>query len=95
MLTQFLLALQNGEMQSLLQIARSLGVSSGMVLQLARDLTERGYLQEIGPDCETLQNSCTDCPVTSNCHVIGRHWFLTEKGKHALAVMAGSGLPNS
>ena len=88
MLTQFLKALQAGEMQSLQDLARSLGISSAMVLQIAQDLTVKGYLQEIGSDCDTPQNTCTDCPVTSSCHVATRHWFLTDKGRRALSVKA-------
>ena len=88
MLTKFLQALQSGEVQSLQDIARSLGVSTAMVLQIAQDLTVKGYLQEIGSDCDTPQNACGDCPVTSTCHVVTRHWFLTDKGRRALAIKA-------
>jgi hypothetical protein len=85
MLIRFLQTLQNGEMQSLTGIARSLGIPTTLVLQMAQDLTGKGYLQEAGTDCDTPQNACSDCPVTSSCHTLIRHWFLTEKGKRALA----------
>ena len=87
MLHRFLETIQTGEVQSLLEIARKLGVSPDMVLQMARELTNKGYLQEIGADCDEHQKGCSDCPATSACQVIVKHWFLTEKGR---AIVSGS-----
>ena len=84
MLYRFLTAMQSGEMHSLLGIARELGIPPGMALQIAQDLTGKGYLSEAGSDCETPQNACADCPVTSACHIPTRYWSLTDKGRHAL-----------
>jgi DNA-binding Lrp family transcriptional regulator len=86
MLHRFLATIAAGEVQSLLEIARKLGISPDMVLQMAKELTHRGYLQEIGTDCDDPQKGCPDCPVNSTCQVIVRHWFLTEKGR---AVVSG------
>ena len=36
-------------------------------------------------DCEEPQKGCPDCPVNNTCQVIVKHWFLTEKGRAAIA----------
>ena len=81
MLHCFLHTIQAGDVQSLLQVARKLDISPDMVRQMTQDLTNKGYLQEIGADCDEPQQGCSDCAVNSSCQVIVRHWFLTEKGR--------------
>jgi hypothetical protein len=66
-------------------LAARQGISLAMVLQMAKEMTGKGYLQEIGADCEEPQKGCADCPVSSGCQAAGRHWFLTEKGRNAVA----------
>jgi len=83
MLNRFLETIQAGEVQSLLEIAHRLDISPDMVLQMAKELTNKGYLQEISADCEEPQKGCSDCPVNSACQGFVRHWFLTEKGRTA------------
>jgi hypothetical protein len=90
MLHRFLETIQAGEVQSLLEIAHKMGVSPDMVLQMAKELTSRGYLQEIGADCGEHQEGCPDCSVSSTCQVIVRHWFLTERGRTAISTTAKS-----
>jgi DNA-binding Lrp family transcriptional regulator len=85
MLHQLLETIQAGEVQSLLELARKLNISPGMVLQMAKDLAARGYLQEMGADCNEPEKGCPDCSVNSTCQVIVRHWFLTEKGRALLS----------
>ena len=85
MLHRFLETIQASEVQSLLEIARTMDISPDMVLHMANELTNKGYLQEMGADCEEPQKSCPDCPVNITCQVIARHWFLTEKGKTAVS----------
>ena len=85
MLHEFLKTIRDGEVQSLLEISHTLRISPTMALQMADDLTRKGYLQEMGVDCDTPQAGCSDCPVGSNCQVLTRHWFLTEKGKAAIS----------
>ena len=85
MLHQFLQTIRDGEVQSLMEIARKLDVSANMVLKMALELTTKGYLQEIGADCNEPQAGCSDCPVNGGCQVIVRHWFLTEKGRNAVS----------
>ena len=74
-----------GNVQNLPEIARKLDISADMVLQMAKELTNKGYLQEMGADCDTAQTGCSDCPVNGGCQVIARHWFLTEKGRSYIA----------
>jgi hypothetical protein len=85
MLHDFLKTIRDGEVQSLLEISRSLRISPTMALQMADDLSRKGYLQEMGVDCGTPQSGCSDCPAGSNCQVMTRHWFLTEKGRAAIS----------
>jgi hypothetical protein len=85
MLQQFLETIQTGEVQSLLEIARSMNISADMVHKIARDLTRMGYLQEIGADCDMHQDTCSECPVSNGCQSIVNRWFLTEKGKTAVS----------
>jgi DNA-binding Lrp family transcriptional regulator len=85
MLHRFLDTIQSGDVQSLQEIARRLDISPAMVLQMAQDLTRKGYLQELGSDCDEPQPGCSDCAVSSSCQVIVRHWFLTEKGRLAVS----------
>jgi DNA-binding Lrp family transcriptional regulator len=84
MLHRFLETLWAGDVQSLLEIAHRLNISQEMVLQIAKDLTNKGYLQEIGADCNTSHEGCPDCPANSTCQVPVKHWFLTEKGRSAV-----------
>jgi Mn-dependent DtxR family transcriptional regulator len=88
MLYRFLETIQAGEVQSLLEIARKMDISPDMVLQMAKELTNKGYLQEIGADCQEPQKGCSDCPVNSVCQVNVRHWFLTEKGRTAVSSLS-------
>jgi hypothetical protein len=81
MLRRFLETIQAGEVQSLLEIARSMDISPDMVFNMAKELTAKGYLQEIRSDCTGPEQACPDCPVSSTCQVIVKHWFLTEKGR--------------
>ena len=85
MLHQFLKIIETEEVESLLEIARSLKISPEMALQIAKDLTSKGYLQEIRANCDMQQEACSDCPVSKGCQVIVRHWFLTEKGETAVS----------
>ena len=87
MLYRFLKIMQGGGMYSLTGIARALGISADMAQQIAQDLSARGYLRDSGSDCDTPQNACGDCPVTSSCHIPTRYWSLTERGRHALESM--------
>jgi hypothetical protein len=85
MLHRFLEKIWAGDVQSLPELARALEISPAMVLQIAGDLTRKGYLQEIGSDCGTSHASCGDCAVSSACQLPARHWYLTEKGRAAVS----------
>ena len=83
MLTQFLQIVQNGEMQSQLEIAQRMGVSPAMVVEIALELTRRGYLSEYNEACHAEDTNCLSCGVSTACQIMGRTWSLTEKGKKA------------
>ena len=85
MLRRFLETIQAGKVQSLQEMASTMGISLEMVLQIAKELTDKGYLQEIGADCDEPQKGCSDCPANRGCHAAVRHWFLTEKGRSAVS----------
>ena len=85
MLHRFLDTIQAGDVQSLLEIARKMDISPDMVLQIAKELTNKGYLQEIGAGCDTPQPGCSDCAVNNSCQGLVRHWFLTEKGRNRVS----------
>ncbi len=85
MLYEFLKNIRDGEVQSLLEIARSLRIPPAMALQMAEELTRTGYLEQIGADCDTPRAGCGDCPLGSNCQELTRHWFLTDKGRAAVS----------
>jgi len=85
MLHRFLKTIWAGEVQSLMEIAHTLDISQEMVLQIAKELTKKGYLQEIGADCNDPQKGCSDCPVNGSCQTPVRHWFLTAKGRAAVS----------
>ena len=91
MLQRFLETIQAGDVQSLLEIARRMDISPDMVLHMAQELTTKGYLQEIGSDCEEPQKGCPDCAINSSCQAIVRHWFLTEKGRNAVSGISATG----
>ena len=50
MLHRFLETIHAGDVQSLMEIARKMDISSDMVLRMAKELTNKGYLQEIAGD---------------------------------------------
>jgi hypothetical protein len=79
---------QAGEVQGLLEIARKMDISADMALQMAKELTDMGYLQEMDADCQEPERRCSDCPVNNTCQVIVRHWFLTEKGRNAVSSLS-------
>ena len=85
MLHRFLKIIQTEKVESLLEIARSLNISPEMALLIAKDLTSKGYLEEISSDCDVHQGACSDCPVSKGCQSVARHWFLTEKGQSAVS----------
>ncbi len=84
MMVQFLKIIQKGEIQSQLEIAQQLKVSPEMVVEIARDLTRRGYLSEYNAECYSEDAACNSCSVSNACHVMGRTWSLTEKGTRYL-----------
>jgi hypothetical protein len=89
MLHEFLRIIRDGDSLSLVEVSRALNVPPDMALRMAKQLAQRGYLQEAGVDCSTPRTPCADCPARRSCQVFPRQWILTEKGK---AAVAGAGL---
>jgi hypothetical protein len=86
MIQQFLEIIRGGEIQSQLDIAEKLKVSPALVVEIARELTRRGYLNEYNGDCQTNSSNCDGCSVSGACHIMGRTWSLTEKGMKAFVI---------
>ena len=95
MFQKFLQIVRQGEIQSQLEIAQKLGVSPTMVLEIARELTQRGYLNEFSADCFDQETNCRGCSTSTACQInvvnvvltMGRTWSLTEKGEKAAPVI--------
>ena len=80
----FLKIVKSGEVQSHLELAHKLQISPAMVVEIARQLTRRGYLSEYHEECHTQNTNCLGCSVSSACQVMGRTWSLTNKGEKAI-----------
>ena len=80
MLTQFLQMVQNGEMQSQLEIARRMGVSPAIVVEIAHELTQRGYLSEYNEACRAQDTNCLSCGVSTACTMAP---CISQKSAHA------------
>lgn len=81
MLHRFLKIMRDGQVQSLLDIARQMDISPVMVDQIADQLARQGYLQELKPDCSSPDTLCSDCLAGSTCQLAPRRWVLTDKGR--------------
>ena len=83
MFHQFLNIVQNGSVQNQFEIAEKMSISPLMVLQIARELTTRGYLQGSLDECDALELGCSGCPIGGSCKSQFNSWILTDKGKKA------------
>jgi hypothetical protein len=81
MFQQFLRIVHSGSVQSHFEIAQKMDVSPDMILQIARDLTVRGYLKGAADECSTASHACTGCAMGGACHSSFSTWSLTEKGE--------------
>ena len=81
MFHQFLKIVHSGSVQSQFEIAEKLTITPAMVLQIARELTARGYLKGGMDNCSTETQVCTGCPAGSACQTSFSIWTLTEKGE--------------
>jgi len=61
-------------------LAEQLGVSTGLLEQMLRDLARMGYIAPVGGACDTSQ--CHHCPLGGSCATDTQNnvWVLTEKG---------------
>jgi hypothetical protein len=81
MLQQFLKIVHSGSVQSQFEIAQQMAISPDMVLQIARELTIKGYLKGPADNCETEGHACKGCAMGSACNTMVSMWTLTEKGE--------------
>ena len=81
MLHQFLFLLAENNLQTPRSLAARLGVSEGLIDQMAGQLVRQGYLELV----DTCGSGCSDCSLRSGCHTSApaRLWALTEKGRLA------------
>ena len=86
MFHQFLRLLRDNEVQSQLDLAQKLNVSPGLVVQIARDLTRRGYLLEGSGACGEDEPACGGCSAAHTCQIVSTVWTLTEKGIKAIQI---------
>jgi DNA-binding IscR family transcriptional regulator len=84
MLTGFLKIVRRGNLCSQVEIAQQLGISPEMIMQIANELIDLGYMEESYIDCNLNQNNCSNCTAKKNCQIILKNWSLTEKGKKAI-----------
>ncbi len=91
MLQQFLHIVSQGSVQSQFEIAEKMGISPDMALQVARELTNKGYLKGAVEACDNTQSggSCSGCPMGSSCHINVQSWVLTEKGEKVVRSRPG------
>jgi len=83
MLKRMMQEIDKGEVASTTQLAKTLGVSEGLVAQMVQDLERGGYLASLASGCTV--NSCKSCPFSKSCGstAIAKMWVLTEKGRRA------------
>ncbi|MCE1252493.1 MAG: MarR family transcriptional regulator [Anaerolineae bacterium] len=85
MLQQLLFIVSQGSVLSQYEIAEKMGISPDMVLQVARELTNKGYLQNAIEACDNSEGgACSGCTLGSACHINIHSWALTEKGEKAV-----------
>lgn len=84
LMVQFLRLIQQGQAQSQLELAQQLGMPSSMAVRMAKDLAQRGYLEEVGADCLQGGGACSGCGLKALCGAGARGWRLTEKGERAI-----------
>ena len=84
-LKRLLRLVAKGGVHSYATLAGQLGVSTGLLEQMLRDLARMGYIAPVGGACDTSQ--CHHCPLGGSCatDTQGNVWVLTAKGAQAAA----------
>ncbi len=83
MLERLLDLLSNGEIQSMGQLAREIGVSEALIEQMLEDLERMGYVRAVR--LSGCSGDCTHCGTQTSCTTpcaytgSGRIWARTEK----------------
>ena len=84
MLLKMLALIHSGKFQTHQELAAALAVPTGLVLMMAEQLVQKGYLQPLS-SCsidDQAVNSCDSCSSQSGCLLATARqgWFLTERG---------------
>ena len=90
MLIRLLQLIAEGGVHSYATLANQLGVSTSLLDQILRDLTQMGYIAPVGGACD--KSLCHHCPLGGGCatDIQGNVWVLTAKGAQAAARKSGS-----
>ncbi len=78
----------NHSTQSPEALARALGITPELVLELMRELVRHGYLSE-AEHCAAGCNSCALHAACASADTPSRLWVVTPKGYQALAQRGG------
>ncbi len=83
LLTKLLELLSTGGLQTMDEVARRLGISETLVVEMVEGLARRGYLAPLS----SCGPACDGCGLASVCELHGRPrprtLILTEKGRRA------------
>jgi len=86
MLLKMLRLIQSGKFQTHQDIAAALAVPPGLVIIMAEQLVQQGYLQLISScmDEEMIGGTCDNCSSHAGCFFASalQGWLLTERGKN-------------
>lgn len=90
MLAELLKVLATGGLRSMSDVARELGVSEALVIEMVDGLAGRGYLVPLQSGC-SHGSSCSGCtlqsPCGADCRPPNRILALTERGRRAAGAM--------
>jgi predicted ArsR family transcriptional regulator len=80
MLLEVLKTVAQGGVHSQRELARQLGISESLLVQMLEDLVRMGYLRPMAEGCDAR---CAACPLAKTCAIGSptRVWALTEKGR--------------
>jgi hypothetical protein len=91
-LIKMLALIQSGEFQTHHDIAVALAVPPGLVLVMAEQLVQQGYLKLISTctDEDLSSDTCDNCSSHAGCFFASslQGWLLTERGRNLALSLA-------